>query len=130
MEKHEFRINLRFEVADVKKPLIAVKRICEKGNLVSFGPEEGDNFIQNRDTGDKVLMRPSGKGSYMMDVCFVNGTSTSITVDSGAEENVCPWEWGAQFGTQEASYTLNLVNASGGNIPHWGKRVVKVVSPF
>ena len=69
VELKEVKMSLRFEVADVKKPLIAVKRICEKGNQVHFGPKEGDSFIQNKDTGDKVMLRPSGKGSYMLDVC-------------------------------------------------------------
>ena len=63
VETKDVKMNLKFEVADVKKPLIAVKRICEKGNTVSFGPTGADNFIQNRDTGDKVPLRPSGKGS-------------------------------------------------------------------
>ena len=39
------QMKLRFQVADVKKPLAAVKRICENGNLVSFGPKEEDKFI-------------------------------------------------------------------------------------
>ncbi len=59
-----------------------------------------------------------------MDVGFAGGEKTVITVDSGAKESVCPWEWGVQFGTDETSYVLSLVNVGGGNIPHWGKREV------
>ena len=33
-----------------------------------------------------------------MEVDFVGGGRTWITIDSGAEENVCPWEWGEKFG--------------------------------
>ena len=40
-------IKVDFQVAAVKKPLISVKRICEKGNRVCFGPEDGDNFVMN-----------------------------------------------------------------------------------
>ena len=36
-----------------------------------------------------------------MDVSFDNGMSTAITVDSGAEENVCPYDWGQQCGIRE-----------------------------
>ena len=57
-------MNLTFQVADVKKPLISVKRIVEKGNFVSFGPNPEDNFIENRNSGDKVALKPNGKGSY------------------------------------------------------------------
>ena len=128
VESKEIKMDLKFEVAGVKKPLIAVKRICEKGNVVSFGPLEKDNFIQNKDTGDKVLLRKSGKGSYLMDVHFDNGSSTSITVDSGAEENVCPYEWGTVFGIRDPERWKNFCGANGSRIEHFGTRNVRVVS--
>ena len=59
-------MRLRFQVASVHKPLIAVKRITECGNYVSFGPVEGDNFILNKESGDKMPLKPAGKGSYIM----------------------------------------------------------------
>jgi hypothetical protein len=50
-------------------------------------------------------------------------------VDSGAEESVCPWEWGERlFGTQHSKEHMQFKNASGGNIEHWGMREVKVTS--
>jgi hypothetical protein len=123
-------MKLGFQVADVKKPLISVKRICEKDNLVSFGPKLEDNFILSRASGDKLMLKPNGKGCYVMDVSFVNGERTTITVDSGAEENVCPWDWGQQFGIQPADNWMNFRNASGGWMEHYGKRDVVVTSPF
>ena len=65
-----------------------------------------------------------------MDVKFVGGKKTTITVDSGAEENVCPWGWGEEFGIGKPDRDLYLVNASGDWIPHHGQRLVQVVSPF
>ena len=126
----EKSMSLKFQVAKVKKPLIAVKRIVEKGNIVQFGETEEDNFILNRKTGDKILLKPKGKGSYVMDVNFQGGGRTQITVDSGAEENVCPWEWGEKFGINEADRYMNLRDASGNAIEHYGKRTVIVTSPF
>ena len=38
-------MGLCFHVTDVREPLVAVKRIAEKGNLVQFGPAENSNFI-------------------------------------------------------------------------------------
>eukprot|EP00973_Karenia_brevis_P034135 4709504-Karenia_brevis.AAC.1 len=61
---------------------------------------------------------------------FVGGGPTEITVDSGAEEFVCPWEWGVHFGCKDASVPMRLRNASGKAIPHWGSRQVQVVSTF
>jgi hypothetical protein len=131
-EKKESRVmNLGFQVADVKKPLIAVKRITEKGNHVMFGPQQEDNYIWNKATGQKMMLKPKGRGSYAMEVQFVGGEKTSIIVDSGAEESVCPWDWGERlFGTQHSREHMQFKNASGGTIPHWGQREVKVTSTF
>eukprot|EP00973_Karenia_brevis_P053444 7428203-Karenia_brevis.AAC.1 len=85
---------LDFQVAEVSKALLAVKRIVEKGSRVIFGPGDEDNLILNSKAGDKVMLIPNGRGSYVVKVNFVGGGPTEITVDSGAEESVCPWEWG------------------------------------
>jgi hypothetical protein len=85
-------IGLKFQVTDVNKPLVSVKRIVEKGNFVRVGPADRDDYIENGETKEKILLRPNGRGSYLMDVNFVGGEKTTITVDSGAEENVCPWD--------------------------------------
>jgi hypothetical protein len=81
---------MNFQVAKVKKPLLAVKRITEKGNRVQFGPGPKDNFIESLTKGAKIDLTPNGRGSYLMEVEFVGGGKTQITVDSGAEESVCP----------------------------------------
>jgi hypothetical protein len=105
---------LHFQVAAVRKPLIAVKRIVDQGNLVSFGPKDEDNYIVNKVTGDKMLLRANGKGSYMMDVRFSEGGDVQkITVDSGAEESGCPMEWGKEFGMGVPKKWMNLKDASG-----------------
>ena len=65
-----------------------------------------------------------------MKVEFLGGEATEITVDSGAEENVCPYEWGWQFQTREPKKWMRFKNASGGDIEHWGERDVIVSSPF
>ncbi len=41
-------MGMGFQVADVKKPLAAVWRICEKGNIVQFGDNDEDCFIMNK----------------------------------------------------------------------------------
>ena len=84
----------------------------------------------NKESGDKMMLRPNGRGSYLMDVNFVGGGRAEITVDSGAEESVCPWDWGTQFQLRPASKWMTFRNASGGIINHYGTREVMVVSPF
>eukprot|EP00973_Karenia_brevis_P050483 7006612-Karenia_brevis.AAC.1 len=61
-----------------------------------------------------------------MKVVFVGGGETEVTVDRGAEESVCPWEWGQQFGCRVPDESMRLRDASGKIIPHWGSRVVEV----
>jgi hypothetical protein len=46
-----------------------------------------------------------------------------ITIDSAAEESVCPRNWAAAFGTREAGRKLKFINASGGEMGHYGERV-------
>jgi len=41
----------------VKKPLAAVHRICEKGNIVQFGPNEADNFIFDVTSKQKTWLK-------------------------------------------------------------------------
>ena len=120
-------LGLSFQVTDVRKPLLAVTRIAEKGNVVQFGPSEGDNFIRNKLSGNKILLRKKG-GSYIMDVSFGEKGEEwiEIIVDSAAEESVCPHGWGNQFGINGVEQKLNLVNASGGKIQHYGERKVVV----
>eukprot|EP00973_Karenia_brevis_P040953 5666684-Karenia_brevis.AAC.1 len=60
------RMILDFQVAEVSKPLLAVKRIVERGNRVIFGPSDKDDFILNSKTRDKVMLIPNGRGSYVM----------------------------------------------------------------
>ena len=31
-------VGLKFQVTDVRKPLLAVRRLVERGNVVQFGP--------------------------------------------------------------------------------------------
>ena len=119
-----------FQVAAVKKPLMSVKRICENGNRVCFGPDDGDNYVVNKKTNKKVPLRPNGKGSYLLDAKFKDGESISVVVAGGAEENVFPFWWGKQFGISEPGAWLNFSGANGANIPQYGKRAVVMESTF
>ena len=58
-------LGVGFEVTDVKKPLLSVKRICERGNTVHFGPSDDDNYIQNVVNGEKLPLQRKGN-SYVL----------------------------------------------------------------
>ena len=63
-------MGLKFQVTDVRKPLLAVRRLIEKNNVVQFGPKPEQNYIHNLDTGKKVMMENVG-GSYVIKANFV-----------------------------------------------------------
>ena len=69
-QKEKTIMSLGFQVSDVQKPLAAVWRIAEKGNLVQFGPRPEDNFIRNIQTNQQVQMVRKG-GSYVIEADFV-----------------------------------------------------------
>ena len=48
---------------------------------------------------------------------------SEITVDSAAEESVCPKEWGSQYPTRSPSRWMKFVNASGGQMGHYGEKM-------
>ncbi len=45
-----------------------------------------------------------------------------IVIDSAAEESVCPKSWGAVFGTKPSDKRMRFINASGGEMGHYGER--------
>ena len=59
----------------------------------------------------------------------MNGSSTQLAVDREAELNVCPLGWGIRVGTGDSDKWLNMTDASGGIIEHFGQTFVDVVSP-
>jgi hypothetical protein len=45
-----------------------------------------------------------------------------ITIDSAAEESVCPRAWAEAFGTKPVNKKMRFINASGGEMGHYGER--------
>ena len=52
-------LGMNFQVTEVRKPLAAVWRLTEKGNVVQFGPQEHQNFVRNLRT-QRILRAQSG----------------------------------------------------------------------
>ena len=124
-------VEMGFEVCDVRRPLAAVSRMTSKGNRVVFGPGEEDNYIQHVESGKKIKMRKKG-GAYVVDVVLVgSGQTAEITIDSAAEEAVCPAEWANEFDMTRVKEgeEMSLVSANGGKIKHYGRRKVIFEAP-
>ena len=85
----------------------------------------------NKVNGKKVMLERQ-RGSYIMKVEFVYQEKDAhghvvwkklaeevITMDSGAEESVCPLEWGKEFGLVKVQpgMEMNMINAAGDGMP-------------
>ena len=130
-------MGMTFQVAAVKKALASVWRICKAGNVVQFSDDPEECFVKHRGTGRKVMMEKKG-GSYVLKVEFVKRKGDGnveeweslgkemVTVDSGAEESVCPLGWGAEFGMKPVvpGKEMRMVSAGGAEMRHYGSRKV------
>ena len=63
-------IGMKFQVCDVQRPLAAVWRMVEQGNVVRFGPKASDNYIYNADRDEKIMLRRKGR-SFVLDAEMV-----------------------------------------------------------
>ena len=106
----------------------------EKGRTKAKGRRRGTEvaFVHKNkcgvlevDCGDLAVCAVDASAQvHELDVAQV---STEITIDSAAEESVCPQKWAESFGLQVVDRPLKLVNASGGRIEHFGKRVERTM---
>ena len=63
-------VGLKFHVTDVRKPLLAVRRLVEQGNKVVLAGGEGESYILNEATGVKIPIVKKG-GSFVIEAHFV-----------------------------------------------------------
>ena len=69
-------IGLMFQVTDVRKPLLAVRMLVEKGNKVVLAGDDEESFIMNKGTKVKIPVKKKG-GAF-------------VTV-IGGRPSVTPW---------------------------------------
>jgi hypothetical protein len=63
-------VGIKFQVTDVKKPLLAVRRLVEKGCTVTLANGEGESFIMNKETRVRIPVVKKG-GSFVIEAQFV-----------------------------------------------------------
>ena len=67
-------LGLRFQVTDVRKPLLAVRRLVECGNEIMFGAD--DSHIKNTLSGKKIPLIKKG-GSWVIRAEFVKNLAAA-----------------------------------------------------
>ena len=65
-------VGLKFQVTDVKKPLLAVRRLVENGNTVVLSNVEGESYITNKEAKVRIPIAKKG-GSFVIEANFVRG---------------------------------------------------------
>ena len=60
-------IDVDFEVANITRPLGSVSKLVKKKNIIVFDEGEGNSYIQNKTSGEKVSLREEN-GLYYLDV--------------------------------------------------------------
>ena len=53
-------LDIGFQVTDVKKPLLSVRRLCEQGNVVQFGQDSQNSFVKNLQTSECIPLEKRG----------------------------------------------------------------------
>ncbi len=69
-------VGLKFQETDVRKPLLVVRRLVERGHVVQFGPEPDQTCILHVETGRKIMMDCKG-GSFVIKANFGQRVETA-----------------------------------------------------
>ena len=121
--------SIRFNVANVQRPLAAASKVVEKGNRVVMEP--GGGFIENIASGERIQLRID-RGVYVFDVKLGDGSPGVVALDSGAGVNVWPKTWSNEAKMEEKIRGLSMVAANGTEIENLGQKVIrfKAIKPF
>ena len=78
---------MKFNEADVRRPLASAVSVVQAGNRIIM--EEEGGYIENRVTGERMKIRVE-RNTYVYDVQMEDGAMVTVTLDSGAGCNVWP----------------------------------------
>ena len=82
--------SIKFNVADVAKPLASAVKVAEAGNLIVMHPDDDKWFIQNIISCERMQLRKE-RGTFVFDVVFEDtGEDGKVTLDSCAGVSVGP----------------------------------------
>ena len=70
-------MEIGFQVADVRKPLLAVRRLVEKGNTVVLAGCEGESYVYHEASNTKVPIKKKG-GSFVIEAHFVKQVGAQV----------------------------------------------------
>ena len=116
-----------FNMTNAKRMLASVDRIVQAGNIVHFARGEGDSYIENIKTGNKIILEKLN-GVYCMKVWVVWASrkmKCSIVIDSGASECVMPKDWFPELEEMKAKKGIRFAAADGGDLGNYGRKLIE-----
>jgi len=127
--KWSSKASIRFNVADVQRPLASASKVVAKGNRIVL--EEGGSFIQSVSTGEKIALRVE-RGVYVFDAKYEDGSTGTMALDSGAGVCVWPQDWKIDAPMEPKVPGLRMVAANGTEIANLGQKVIRfnAIQPF
>ena len=117
--------NIKFNVANVAKPLASAVKVAEAGNIIVMHPDEDKCFIQDIASGERMKLMEERR-TYVFDVIFEDTQEKGeATLDSGAGVSV--WPRGKLKGVKmhPKQKVLKMVAANGTEIKNEGQKVIR-----
>lgn len=114
---------MRFNEADVRKPLASAVSVAKAGNRIVVDGDGG--YIENKATGDRMKVRVE-QNTFVYDVQLEDGALVTVTFDSGAGCHVWPRglsTGGARLLPKQVGMRMRAAN--GTDISYYGQRFVK-----
>ena len=114
--------SIRFDVANVQRPLAAASKVVEAGNRVIMEP--GGEYIQNVTTGEKIKLHID-RGVYVFGVKFSEGDRGVVALEIGAGVSVWPKDWKNEAKMEDKKPGFKIATANGTTIENAGQKVIK-----
>ena len=127
--KWSSKASIRFNVADVQRPLASASKVVAKGNRIVL--ENEGSFRQSVATGEKIALRVE-RGVYVFDATYEDCSTGTMALDSGAGVNVWPQDWWSDAPMEPKVLGLKIVAANGTEIANLGLKVIRfnAIPPF
>jgi hypothetical protein len=114
---------MKFNEADVKKPLASAVTVARAGNRIVVDDQGG--YIENKSTGERMEVRIE-RNTYVYDVQLEDGDEVTVTLDSGAGCNVWPrGKRAADSKLLPKQPGMSMKAANGTEITYYGQRVIR-----
>ena len=114
---------MKFNEADVKKPLASAVNVARAGNRIVVDDQGG--YIENKSTGERMEVRIE-RNTYVYDVQLEDGDEVTVTLDSGAGCNVWPrGKRAADSKLLPKQPGMSMKAANGTEITCYGQRVIR-----